>query len=223
MIKGKEVKVLYSAKVPEQMVDAFLKAQSYVEKFFTDESKERSKGTIQISGQRFILLGADSLPEARVNMEKMLGENTANMLIYNFGKACGTREAKVFNKRMGLTDPMEKLSVGPIQFSFRGFALVDIFPESAPSPDEKYFLIYDHPNSFELALPSGYKPTKPVCHFNAGYSAGWCSESFGVPLEAKEIMCKAIGGKTCRFVMAHKDMILDHLTPSKIREYINLR
>lgn len=56
MIKGKEVKVLYSAKVPEQMVDAFLKAQSYVEKFFTDESKERSKGTIQISGQRFILL-----------------------------------------------------------------------------------------------------------------------------------------------------------------------
>lgn len=223
MTDNREYKMLYSAKVPEPMVETFLKAQSCVEEFFTDESKDRTQGTIHISGQRYIMLGADSLPEARVYMMKMLGENTANMIIYNFGKSCGAREAKLFHKKMGLTNPMEKLSVGPIQFSFRGFALVDIFPESTPSPDKNYFLIYDHPNSFELALPSGYKATQPVCHFNAGYSAGWCSESFGVPLEAKEISCRAIGGKTCRFVMAHKEMILDHLTPKKIREYINLR
>jgi hypothetical protein len=84
-------------------------------------------------------------------------------------------------------------------------------------------LIYDHPNSFELEPLDGIaKPTKPVCHFNSGYSAGWCTESFGIPVEAREIMCKATGGKACRFVMAHRDRIMDHLTKEKIQEYTNL-
>jgi predicted hydrocarbon binding protein len=85
-------------------------------------------------------------------------------------------------------------------------------------------LIYDHPNSFELEPLEGQtRSMKPICHFNAGYSAGWCTESFGVPLEAREIMCKATGAKTCRFVMAHRDRIMDHLTKQKIQEYIKLR
>ncbi len=46
---------------------------------------------------------------------------------------------------------------------------------------------------------------------NAGYSSGWCTESFGVKLDAKEIMCTAMGDKACRFVMA---------PPNKIEEYV---
>jgi signal transduction histidine kinase/ActR/RegA family two-component response regulator len=46
---------------------------------------------------------------------------------------------------------------------------------------------------------------------NAGYSSGWCEESFGVQLVASEILCRAKGDQSCRFVMAH---------PSRIEEYV---
>jgi PAS domain S-box-containing protein len=46
---------------------------------------------------------------------------------------------------------------------------------------------------------------------NAGYSSGWCEESFGIPLVASEIMCKAKGDSACRFIMAH---------PSRIAQYL---
>ncbi len=46
---------------------------------------------------------------------------------------------------------------------------------------------------------------------NAGYSSGWCEESFGMPLVSSEIMCKAKGDECCRFIMGH---------PSKIEGYI---
>jgi hypothetical protein len=46
---------------------------------------------------------------------------------------------------------------------------------------------------------------------NAGYSSGWCSESFGVELTSREITCRGNGAPHCRFVMAH---------PSRIDAYV---
>ncbi|MHA1744252.1 MAG: V4R domain-containing protein [Candidatus Heimdallarchaeota archaeon] len=57
----------------------------------------------------------------------------------------------------------------------------------------------------------GTKSPIPVCIMNAGYSAGWCSDSFGIELEAKEITCRAKGDKECRFVIAHS---------SKLEKYV---
>ena len=45
----------------------------------------------------------------------------------------------------------------------------------------------------------------PVCVMNAGYSSGWCEASFGVPLVAVEILCRAKGDERCRFIMAPPD------------------
>ena len=89
-----------------------------------------------------------------------------------------------------------------------------ILPESAPSPDENYFLIYDHPYSFEADawMKRGVKTSSPVCIMNAGYSSGWCAQSFGIPLVAVEIECRAKGDEHCRFIMA---------PPSKIKEYVS--
>jgi PAS domain S-box-containing protein len=42
---------------------------------------------------------------------------------------------------------------------------------------------------------------------NAGYSSGWCEESFGLPLVACEILCTARGDDRCRFVMAPPERI----------------
>ncbi len=123
--------------------------------------------------------------------------------MYQLAKALGQADARKFHFSMGLDNPIEKLSAGPVHFAFTGWANVDIDPNSAPSPDENYFLLYTHPRTFEadsFILLRGTKSPVPVCIMNAGYSAGWCSESFGVELEAK-------GDKECRFVMAHNSKL----------------
>ena len=110
---------------------------------------------------------------------------------------------------MNVQDPIAKLSAGPVHFAYTGNAYVSLLP-SNPTTDENYLLRYDHPQSFEADVwirKYGPNSKMPVCHWNAGYSSGWCSESFGLDLEAQEIHCRAKGDKTCRFVMAPKEKI----------------
>ncbi|MBL4624810.1 MAG: hypothetical protein JKY42_06685, partial [Flavobacteriales bacterium] len=126
----------------------------------------------------------------------------------------GLEDAKQFHKKMGVTEPIEKLSAGPVHFAYSGWAFVDILPESNPSPDDNYFLKYHHPYSFEADswMKSGVKSDHPVCIMNAAYSSGWCEESFGISLTAVEITCKAKGDENCTFIMA---------PPHRIQGYID--
>src|SRR5258708_19265741 len=50
-----------------------------------------------------------------------------------------------------------------------------------PARNEDYYLIYDHPFSFESDAwrKQKQKSDFPVRVMNAGYSSGWCEESFG--------------------------------------------
>jgi len=213
--------MLTTVRIPKQFEPIFEKAQEYVRKYFEGKKEDPSKGTIEIFGERYILIRAASLSVEffetvtrlyhREGKEEAL--NIARQLLFDIAHAIGVNDAKNFHKKMNLNDPIEKLSAGPVHFSYSGWAFVDIFPESSPSPDENYYLIYDHPYSFESAawLQSGKKSDFPVCIMNAGYSSGWCEESFGITLVASEIMCQAKGDNACRFIMA---------PPSKIEEHI---
>jgi two-component system cell cycle sensor histidine kinase/response regulator CckA len=80
---------------------------------------------------------------------------------------------------------------------------VDILPESRPSPDEDYYLLYDHPYSFECEswIKERGRVDFCTCFMNAGYSSGWCEASFGIKLAAREILCRAKGDQQCRFIM----------------------
>ena len=109
----------------------------------------------------------------------------------------------------GVTDPIAMLSAGPVHFAFTGSARVSFLP-SNPIPNENYLLRYDHPESFEADVYiRKYGPVAkiPVCVWNCGYSAGWCSQSFNLDLDAREISCRAMKQKQCRFVMAPKDKL----------------
>ncbi len=117
----------------------------------------------------------------------------------------------MFHERLGLTDPAMKLAAGPVYSAHVGWAFVDIFPESVPSPDENYFLIYAHPFSFEAGIQS----EGSVCYMNAGYSAGWCEISFGVELGAREITCRAKGDDRCIFIMSPPKRLMEYT-----REYL---
>jgi len=212
---------LRTVKVPASIEPLFLKAQDYVSRYFSKKIENPELGTISISGERYILLRAASMSveffDLVTSLYKDKGEgearSVASNLLFDMAHAIGKADARAFHGKMGVKEPIEKLSAGPIHFSFSGWAFVDISPESHPTPDNDYFLIYDHPFSFESDtwLRRGRKTAFPVCVMNAGYSSGWCEESFGLPLVAVEIECLAAGGGHCRFIMAPPSRIEGHL------------
>ena len=207
--------------VPDHFKDIFNKAEKTVGKYFEGFSTDPSKGIIEINDERYVLLRASSLSVGFLNIIKDLysdkGEKEAFQIGKNFlfdiAHVIGLEDAKKFHLSMELKDPVAKLSAGPIHFAYTGWAYVDILPESSPSPDENYYLKYNHPYSFEADswIKSGVKSDQPVCIMNAGYSSGWCEESFGIELTAVEISCRAKGDEKCTFIMA---------PPHKIEEYV---
>ncbi|MBM3127744.1 MAG: hypothetical protein FJ009_03815 [Chloroflexi bacterium] len=201
-------------KCPEPFEPLFVAAEDAMAQFFGNLQRHPEKGEITISDVRYLLVRSASMSiQFRKELSSIYGLRTANQIIYNFGRACGVQDATMFHERLGLKDPAMKLAAGPIHFAHVGWAFVDIFPESAPSPDENYFLIYDHPFSFESNsyTESKTKSDDPVCFMNAGYSAGWCEISFGVELAAKEITCRARGDAKCIFVMAPPKKLLGYI------------
>jgi two-component system cell cycle sensor histidine kinase/response regulator CckA len=212
---------LSTVKVPKPFEAPFLRAQEYVARYFADRVEQPGTATIQIAGERYVLLRAASLSVEFVELVMRLyqdkgpeqAQSVASNLLFDLAHAIGHADALSFQKKMGVSDPIENLSAGPIHFAFSGWAFVDISPESRPSPDENYFLLYDHPFSFESHswLAKGKRSARPVCVMNAGYSSGWCEESFGIPLIAAEITCRAAGGEACRFVMAPPWRMEEHL------------
>lgn len=202
---------LQAAAVPPEMLEVFKKAQEQVSGYFSQMVGKPQEGRIEIAGDRYMLVRGDSMT---MTMSKVLaeiyGERGADQIRYKVAKAIGISEARKFHQRFQVSHPMEKLGIGPVYFSFSGWAFVELFEPSQPRPDDQYMLFYRHPHSFEAEpyLAEGIKADRPVCQMNAGYSAGWCEESFGIPLEARELTCEAKGDKACLFVMTHPARLL---------------
>jgi predicted hydrocarbon binding protein len=142
-------------------------------------------------------------------MEAQFGEVVMREFVYSLAKTIGRKDASQFAKKLKLSDPIARLSAGPVHFAYTGWAFVDILPMSSPSPDQNYVLAYHHPNTFESEhyRAQGRTLTRATCFFSAGYSAGWCSDSFGLDLDAREVRCIAKGDANCSFVMAPPAML----------------
>ena len=195
---------------PDAFEKLFLKAEQSMETFFTGVERKPETGTLTISGERYILARAATFSvELRKLLERQYGRIAAEKLSYNLGRAAGIKDAEFFMEKLGLQPGPEALSAGPVHFAYVGWASVDIFPESNPTTDENFYLIYDHPYAFEAEAykREGIVTDRPVCLMNAGYSSGWCQTAFGIELEAREISCRANGDDQCIFVMAHRSKI----------------
>lgn len=221
---------LNTVSVPDELRPVFLKAQDYVRNYFSDVQSDPEKGVIKYSGERYILVRASAMSKELFDMMSLMyndrGKEEARDLSFNFlfdiAHSIGKADAKSFFIKMGVTDPIEKLSAGPVHFAYAGWASVKIHPLSNPRPDDHYYLIYDHPYSFEAQawMDKGEITDFPVCVMNAGYSSGWCEESFGVPLVTAEVECRAKGDRHCRFIMAPPSKIKDHIAKYSKRAYI---
>ena len=210
-----------SVRVPDQFAAVFRKAQAYVSRYFKKMKRDPATGSIEIFGERYILVRAASMSveffDTIAALYGPLGEaeaqTVARQLLFDLAHALGKQDARNFFRLMDLKDPVDRLSAGPVHFSHAGWAFVDIAAESTPSPDDNYYLLYDHPYSFEAAAwqARGRTASFPVCVMSAGYSSGWCEESFGIPLVATELLCQGKGDHACRFIMAPPSRMEDHI------------
>jgi len=214
-------KTLKTVRVPNDIAPRFAEAEELVSRYFRDRKDDAEHGTIEIFGERYVLVRAASLSVEFFSLvEELYGPNRereadefARNILYDLAHAIGKSDAQNFHAKMGLTDPIARLSAGPVHFSHTGWAFVDISAESTPLPSEEFYLLYDHPYSFESEawVRAGRTRDFPVCIMNAGYSSGWCEESFGITLVAAEVLCRARGDASCRFIMAHPSRIEDHV------------
>jgi len=210
-----------TVRVPEEFQSVFDAAQDTVRAYFADIRADPSRGSIEIAGERYLLVRASALSYGFLSAIRMLyadrGDAEAlhigKTILFDMAHVLGINDARNFHHKMGVTDPLAKLSAGPVHFAYSGWAYVDILPESTPSIDEDCFIKYHHPYSFESHswLQAGKQTDFAVCIMNAGYSSGWCEESFGLPLTAAEISCKAKGDDTCTFVMAPPHRMREHV------------
>jgi PAS domain S-box-containing protein len=203
--------------VPLAFEPIFEKAQVIVDEYFSKLKRDPSKGILEINNERYVLIRASALSEEFFDNIKNLYKDKsekeafsiASSFLFDVGHLIGKQDAMCFHKKMNLDNPVEKLAAGPVHFAHSGWAFVDILPESNPEPNINFFLKFNHPYSFEADswIKSGKKSNESVCVMNAAYSSGWCEESFGIPLTAVEISCRAKGDAHCTFIMAHPDKI----------------
>lgn len=208
---------LKTVEVPENMAEKFESAQDYVKKYFEELKMDPEEGTITIGEDRYIILRASSpsvhFLEFVRNMYPALepeeAREASSRVQYDFARAIGRADARHFHEATNVEEAIEKLSTGPIHFAYTGWAKVIIHPDSKPSVSEDFYLHYEHLNTFEadswLALRGGADFC--TCFWSAGYSAGWCTESFGVDLDAREVTCRARGDDACLFIMVHSSRL----------------
>lgn len=197
--------MLKSVRVPEPMQEPFARAEVFVEKLFSDLDRRPSEGVVRIGGERYVLMRCESLYLSWFDaLAETFGPETARSFVYNTAREIGRSDSKAFAERLQVPEGIERLSSGPVHFAHAGWALVEILEDSAPAPNDDYFLHYDHPNTFESEVlrAQGRRVDECACLFSAGYSAGWCSEAFHVEVHGRELRCLARGDDRCEFIMA---------------------
>jgi signal transduction histidine kinase len=194
------------------MESAFAELEALVGRHFEERRHAPERGTVEVLGERYVLVRAASLSVEFFRLcEELFGEGReaeaaefARNILFDLAHAIGKSDAQSLHARLGLTDPEAKMAAGPIHFAHIGWAFVEISPDSNPAQGDAFCLVYDHPYSFEADawLRAGQRRDFPVCIMNAGYSSGWCEESYGRELVAVELECRARGDARCHFIMA---------------------
>lgn len=201
----------------EDMQALFDSASQAVGAYFQTLRRIPERGTIEVGGERYTLVRAGALSVGFFDVvrglypaaEETTASAVARGVLYDVAHGMGLADAEVFAERMNLSHPLARLSAGPVHFAHSGWASVELLEGSVTTPDENFFLVYDHPYSFESDawLSEGRRSDLPVCVMNAGYSSGWCESSFGIPLVSVELTCRARGDDRCHFVMAPPDKV----------------
>jgi predicted hydrocarbon binding protein len=195
------------------MQEPFVRAEAFVEKLFSSIDRRPEEGVLRVGGERYVLMRCESLYLSWFDaLAETFGAETARAFVYNTAREIGRSDSKAFAERLAVPEGIERLSSGPVHFAHAGWALVEIHADSAPAPNDEYFLHYDHPNTFEsdVLRAQGRHVDHCACLFSAGYSAGWCTAAFQIEVHGREIQCLARGDERCEFIMAPAHRLDEH-------------
>ena len=187
-------------------------AMKRVKDYFSRLGAEPSKGYIHLAGGLYLLVRTQGLAKVYVRFAKELGRAACNLLLYQLGYNIARDECRQVSSFYGIDSPLEKMVMGPLFFAYIGWGTVEILKANFVQ-SEDFVLLWEAPQS---SYAKTYKEElgeaeHPVCYMLAGYSAGWCSEAFNLPLETREIFCSAAGSERCRFLTAHQTKIRELL------------
>ena len=207
--------------IPADLRDVFAAAERVASQLFSDKREDPREGSIEIAGERYLLVRAASLSVRFFELVRELygegrtaeADEFARNILFDLAHGIGKSDGEFYAQRNKIEEPLAKMAAGPVCFAHTGWARVHLDPSSIVAEDDSYVLVYDHPYSFESDawLRAGVRADLPVCIMGAGYSSGWCEAAFGMPLVAAELSCLARGDGACRFVMAPPHRIEDHI------------
>jgi hypothetical protein len=113
---------LRTVRVPPELGPLFEKAEELVSRYFAAQRSDAEHGAIEIQGERYVLVrGAALSVEFFALVEALYGagreeeaEAFAQSILFDLAHAVGKADARSFHARMGLVDPIERLSAGPV-------------------------------------------------------------------------------------------------------------
>ena len=113
---------LNTVKVPQGFEPLFEAAEEVVSQFFSRRTDDPSSGKIEIFGSRYLLVRGPALSiEFFLLVRKLFGEGLereadvfAATLLYDLALSVGRSDAQNFHLKMGLKDPVARLSAGPV-------------------------------------------------------------------------------------------------------------
>src|SRR6476660_9337843 len=97
---------LTNVRVPQHLVPVFEQAQEFVEHYFAEQRAMPERGTLEVRGERYVLLRAASLSvEFHQMLKRFYGgaaetRGVAHSLLFDVAHAMGLADAQSFAKRM---------------------------------------------------------------------------------------------------------------------------
>lgn len=202
----------------------FQETERVVAEHFSNVFCDPSRAVLTVGDDRYLLVRASAMSidflQAIQELYSSQGSEEAlavgRSLLFDIAHTLGIKDARHFSRLRSITDPATRMSSGPVHFAYMGWAKVEIDPRSSPTLDDDFVSLFNHPFSFEADawLKAGRQTDCPVCTMSAGYSSGWCEESYGMELTAVEVLCRARGDATCSFVMAPPERVAE-----RVREF----
>src|SRR6185369_16866407 len=106
---------LSTVRVPEPLEPLFERAQDYVKRYFAEQAASPETGTLEVCGQRYVLVRAASMAAEFHEMvrshfsEDEEAVSVVQALLFDVAHAMGLADARSFATRMGVTDPIARL------------------------------------------------------------------------------------------------------------------
>ena len=117
--------MLNTVRVPDKFAPLFEEAQKYVARYFAEQRADPEHGSLEIGGQRYVLVRAASMSVEFYDMvRRFYGKEeeahaVAHSLLFDIAHAMGMADAKAFVERMGVTRSDCAALCGPGAFCAR--------------------------------------------------------------------------------------------------------